>query len=84
MIRPGGELRFYEHVLASSAQWATWQRRADPVWTRFAGGCHVTRTTVDSIRAAGFKVDECEEFLFSTSIVDRLGASHVLGRAHRP
>lgn len=84
VIRPGGELRFYEHVLASNPRWAKRQRRADPIWTHFAGGCHLTRPTVDSIRAAGFDIEQCEEFVFSTSIVDRLAASHVLGRARRP
>ncbi len=84
VIRPGGELRFYEHVLASNARWARRQGRIDPIWTRFAGGCHLTRTTVDSIQAAGFDVEECEEFVFSTSVFDRLAASHVLGRARRP
>lgn len=30
VIRPGGELRFYEHVAATDPRWAQWQRRVDP------------------------------------------------------
>lgn len=84
VIRPGGELRFYEHVATTRERWAKWQRRVDPVWTRFAGGCHLTRSTADAIRAAGFEIEACEEFLFSVSVFDRLGAQHILGRARKP
>src|SRR6195256_594752 len=30
VIRPSGELRFYEHVVADNDRWARLQRRADP------------------------------------------------------
>ncbi len=83
VIRPGGELRFYEHVLAANERWANWQRRADPIWTRLAGGCHLTRATADAITAAGFDIDDCDDFVFSASVCDRLAARHILGRARR-
>lgn len=53
VLRPGGELRFYEHVrspgpLASRAQdWLA------PLWRRLAAGCHPNRDSVRLIRAAG-------------------------------
>src|SRR6266545_4403183 len=64
VIRPGGELRFYEHVAAEAPKWACLQRRVDPVWTWFAGGCHLTRHTADAITAAGFTIERCDRFLF--------------------
>src|SRR5437763_11319327 len=41
VTRPGGELRFHEHVVARSPRFARAQRVVDPVWTRAAGGCHL-------------------------------------------
>jgi ubiquinone/menaquinone biosynthesis C-methylase UbiE len=84
VIRPGGQLRFYEHVAADSPGWAGWQRRCDPIWTRLAGGCHVTRRTEQAMRDAGFEIDECDRFLFQPSIITRLAAPHILGRARVP
>lgn len=83
VLRPGGELRFYEHVLASDARLARIQRLVDPIWTRFAGGCRLTRNTLEAIRAAGFEVDECEQFLFQPCLPAKLAAPHILGRAHK-
>ncbi len=83
VIRPGGELRFYEHVAADDPRWARFQRRADPIWARCGGGCHLTRHTGDAIRAAGFHIEECERFLFQPCWVAKLAAPHILGRATR-
>lgn len=84
VLRPGGELRFYEHVLASDARLARIQRVVDPIWTRFAGGCRLTRNTFEEIRAAGFIVDEYEQFLFQPCLPAKLAAPHILGSARNP
>ncbi|MHB1089862.1 MAG: class I SAM-dependent methyltransferase [Ilumatobacteraceae bacterium] len=84
VLRPGGELRFYEHVGASDARLARVQRLADPIWSRFAGGCRLTRNTLESVQAAGFIVDECEQFLFQPCLPAKLAAPHILGKAHSP
>ena len=83
VLRPGGELRFYEHVRASDVRWARFQHLVDPIWTRFAGGCRLTRNTLEAIQAAGFVVDECEQFLFQPRLVAKIAAPHILGRAHK-
>lgn len=83
VLRPGGELRFYEHVRASDVRWARLQHLVDPIWTRFAGGCRLTRNTLEAIQAAGFVVDECEQFLFQPRLVAKIAAPHILGRAHK-
>ena len=64
VLRPGGELRFYEHVRSRRAGFAHWQRRVDPVWSRLMGGCHTHRDTVAAITAAGFRLDRCRGFGF--------------------
>src|SRR3954467_5534105 len=45
VIKPGGELGFYEHVVGESSRVASFQGVADHAWARFAGGCHLTRDT---------------------------------------
>lgn len=56
LLRPGGELRYLEHV-ASSGPRARLQRLADAtVWPRLAGNCHTHRHTEEAIVGAGFQV----------------------------
>ena len=83
VLRPGGELRFYEHVLANDPGLARVQRVVNPIWSRFAGGCRLTRDTFDLIRSTGFIVDEYEQFLFQPCLLSKLAAPHILGRAHK-
>lgn len=70
----GGELRFYEHVRSEGRWAAVAQRIADVAWPRVAGGCHLSRSSVDAIEAAGFEVVSLRRFRF-------LGIPHVIGRA---
>ena len=58
VLRPGGELRFYEHVAAQNALARGLQRAADATfWPRLFGGCHMGRDTVSAIASAGFDVE---------------------------
>lgn len=81
VLRPGGTLIFYEHVLAQDARLARRQRRLDPVWTRLAGGCHLDRDTPAAIAAAGFEIEHARRF-----DMPRAGPvkPHVIGLARRP
>jgi ubiquinone/menaquinone biosynthesis C-methylase UbiE len=84
VVRPGGELRFYEHVIAKAQGEARFQRFADATfWPRVAGGCHLARDTQAGIEQAGFQIETCEHFRFS--FVPLLPPDpHILGRARRP
>ena len=56
MLRPGGELRYLEHIAGSGAR-ARLQRVADAtVWPRLLGNCHTHRHTEEAIVDAGFSV----------------------------
>ena len=56
MLRPGGELRYLEHV-ASAGPRARLQRIADAtLWPRMFGNCHTHRHTEETIVGAGFRV----------------------------
>lgn len=53
VLRPGGELRFAEHVRSEKTPVGELQRALDPAWQRLAGGCHLTRDPVGLLRDAG-------------------------------
>ncbi len=84
VIRPGGELRFYEHVHADRQPLRAVLEIADRsrIWPTIGGGCHPTRDTLTAIKAAGFTVERCERIPFSPSpIIPKL--PHLLGVARR-
>jgi len=84
VIRSGGELRFYEHVIAQSRSEVRFQRFADATfWPRVAGGCHMARDTKTEIEQAGFQIETCEHFRFG--FLPFLPPDpHILGTARRP
>jgi ubiquinone/menaquinone biosynthesis C-methylase UbiE len=85
VIRPGGELRFYEHVAARAHRLALLQRTLDAtLWPRLNGGCHTTRDTEAAIVAAGFAIEERERFSFRVTALAAPVAPRILGRARRP
>jgi ubiquinone/menaquinone biosynthesis C-methylase UbiE len=59
VLKPGGTLRFVEHVRAEGA-FGTLLDLVTPVWQRLFAGCHPNRRTVEDIRAAGFRADDLE------------------------
>lgn len=68
MLRPGGELRFYEHVVSDQSWLARVQRITQrTVWPILCGGCHPARDTGAAIAQAGFVIERHETFPFSMS-----------------
>jgi len=45
VLKPGGQLLFYEHVLSPREDVAWWQRFWTPVWTLAFDGCRLDRPT---------------------------------------
>jgi ubiquinone/menaquinone biosynthesis C-methylase UbiE len=85
VIRPGGELRFYEHVVSRRPRAATLQRGLDAsgVWAAAMGGCRTSRDTQTAIERAGFRIDRLERFTFHPTLLDLPVAPKILGRARR-
>lgn len=84
VIRPGGELRFYEHVHADRQPLRAVLEIADRsrIWPTIGGGCHPTRDTLQAITDAGFVIERCERFSFSPSpAIPKI--PHILGVARR-
>lgn len=84
VLRPGGELRFYEHVVARRQPLRAVLTLADRsgLWPRRAGGCHLARDTGTAIESAGFSIEHCERFGFSPSALEP-NVPHILGLARR-
>jgi ubiquinone/menaquinone biosynthesis C-methylase UbiE len=84
VLKPGGELRFFEHVQAQSSQMRRVQRVVDAtVWPLLAGGCHTGRDTRSAIEAAGFTIKELDTFAFPETRIPSPSATHILGTAER-
>jgi ubiquinone/menaquinone biosynthesis C-methylase UbiE len=83
-LKPGGELRFMEHVRSEQPGKARVQDRFDRsgLWPRVAGGCHCARDTVAAIEAAGFQIERVSDFGLGPSWW--LTYPHVLGVARSP
>jgi ubiquinone/menaquinone biosynthesis C-methylase UbiE len=60
VLRPGGQLRFLEHVRAANPRKARLQRTLDRprLWPRLGGGCHCGRDTLAILEAHALRVDE--------------------------
>ncbi len=83
VLEPGGELRFYEHVIAEGPVLRGMQRVAQVTfWPRLFGNCHPARDTGAAIAAAGFEVLELDRFGFKAGALEP-AVPHILGRARR-
>ena len=85
VLRAGGELRFYEHVIARCQPKRAILQLADRsgLWPAIGGGCHPARDTGAAIEAAGFTIERCERFGFRASALEP-SVPHILGIARRP
>nr|WP_206325082.1 MULTISPECIES: methyltransferase domain-containing protein [unclassified Streptomyces] len=84
VLRPGGRLRFFEHVQADSSAMRRVQRALDAtVWPRLMGGCHTGRDTQTAITAAGFTLTTVDRFDFPKTRIPMPAATHILGTAVR-
>jgi len=82
VLRPGGELRFYEHVIARCQPKRVLLQIIDRsgLWPAIAGGCHPARETTEAIIQAGFDIQEIERFGFAAQRFEPL-IPHILGKA---
>lgn len=81
VLRPGGTLRFYEHVRATDPRLARWQDQLERPWGWLVGGCHPNRDTVAAITAAGLQMVRLDRF--DLKAMPPLARPHVLGVAER-
>ncbi|MER5974687.1 class I SAM-dependent methyltransferase [Streptomyces sp. NPDC002055] len=84
VLRPGGELRFFEHVRAEGRGMAFTQQTLDrTVWPLLFGGCHTGRDTLAALRSAGFEPVEYRRLRVPEGGPVLPSSSHVLGTARK-
>jgi SAM-dependent methyltransferase len=82
VLKPGGQLLFYEHVRSAHRLVAAAEDLVTPLWSRLAGGCHPNRDTAAAIEAAGLAIRGVERFGFSV-LPGNPPLAHILGSAVR-
>jgi SAM-dependent methyltransferase len=84
LVRPGGELRFLEHV-GSPGFRGRLQKVADAtIWPRLMGNCHTHRDTEASIVGAGFAVEGARREPALPAWLPTPVAEYTIGRAIKP
>jgi ubiquinone/menaquinone biosynthesis C-methylase UbiE len=85
VLRPGGELRFYEHVAATEPRLARVQRmlQRSRIWPTLLGGCHPARDTEAAIEAAGFGIERCRRVTVRPNFLAAPVSPRILGMARR-
>ncbi len=82
VLKPGGQLRFLEHVRAQTPGLLRFQRAVDAtVWPLLLGGCHTSRDTAAAIEQAGFRIEQIERFDLPESSVPVPAKPHIRGVA---
>jgi ubiquinone/menaquinone biosynthesis C-methylase UbiE len=80
VLKPGGQLRFFEHVRSSKPWFGLLEDAITPLWSRVGGGCHPNRDTTAAIRGAGFDIEALDRFYYAPLRFFPAHA-HILGRA---
>jgi len=83
VLRPGGELRFYEHVRSRDPLFAAVQRAAAPAWAALMGGCRCAQDTLPEIRRR-FTVERVRGFRFPDGARIWPVAPRIHGAARKP
>jgi ubiquinone/menaquinone biosynthesis C-methylase UbiE len=83
VVRPGGELRFFEHVRSGKPWFGLLEDAITPVWSRAGGGCHLNRNITAAIGAAGLQIERLDRFSYAPLRLFPRHA-HILGRARTP
>jgi ubiquinone/menaquinone biosynthesis C-methylase UbiE len=84
VLKPGGQLRFLEHVVSESAGLRRTQKVLDAtVWPTLGAGCHCARDTSAAIESAGFTIEDLERMRFPEMRLALPTSPHILGRARR-
>ncbi|MBA9005344.1 class I SAM-dependent methyltransferase [Thermomonospora cellulosilytica] len=85
VLRPDGQLRFFEHVAADTPGRRRVQRLLDAtVWPLLGGGCHTARDTAAAIEQAGFTLARLRRLEPADTGIPFPTAPQILGIATAP
>ena len=78
VLRPGGQVRLYEHVRSTAPRVAGAQQLMDRVWPHLAAGCHTARDPLASAASVGLSTAWVQRFDFPPGMLARPLREHVL------
>lgn len=85
VLKSGGQLRFFEHVQATTPGRRRVQKALDAaIWPWFGGGCHCGRNTRGAIERAGFVIDRIDQLTAADTQIPFPTSPQILGTATRP
>ncbi|MCV7179188.1 class I SAM-dependent methyltransferase [Mycolicibacterium sphagni] len=83
VLKPGGELRYFEHIASTGWRGGLQQLADATIWPRFTGNCHTHRETERSIAGAGFVIDTARRAAMLPAWVPLPAQEVALGRAKK-
>jgi ubiquinone/menaquinone biosynthesis C-methylase UbiE len=84
VLRPDGQMRFFEHVRADGRLAQAIQRLLQmTVFPALLGGCHPARDTKTTIENAGFTIDKLRHLTFADTQLPFPTSPQILGTATR-
>ncbi len=84
VLRPGGHLRFFEHVQAHTPVRRRIQRALDAtIYPLLVGGCHCARDTAAAIERAGFATERLDPLSSADTRLPFPASPQILGTAIR-
>lgn len=60
VLKPGGQLIFFEHGLSPDPSVQHWQARSEPLFRWAFEGCHVTRHIPSLLGQSGFRIEQMD------------------------
>jgi ubiquinone/menaquinone biosynthesis C-methylase UbiE len=85
VLKPGGQLRFFEHVCADTPGPRRLQHLLDmTVWPTLNGGCRTGRDTATAIKRAGFVIEHLDRLGRADTQIPFPASPQILGTATRP
>lgn len=60
VLKPGGQLVFFEHGRAPDSKVRRWQERCEPIHSRLFGGCRLTRDVPSLLAQGGFQIQRID------------------------
>jgi SAM-dependent methyltransferase len=82
VLKPEGKLLFCEHGLAPDEEVQRGQRAIEPIWTRIAGGCHLSRDIPALVALGGFRIEDMETMYLPST--PRFAGYNYWGAARAP
>ncbi|CAM4405197.1 Methyltransferase domain protein [Mycobacterium basiliense] len=83
LLRPGGQLRYLEHIASAGVRGWLQQFVDATFWPKVAGNCHTHRDTERAIVAAGFEVETARRELTLPAWAPTPASELALGRARK-